>query len=206
MNSAQKRCTYASNAWVIGSKVRGQVGLESCVIFVVTVDGSETLLPEQKRTCSVSNSKAATDLRCKHRLARLSVSGTVHARFCVRSIRCAVRTFKKCVCTAADYSCPSHEAESDKTPVVPCCCSISVQCQKPSVRLHVTKTGHQAEVFPLYDSVQSLIVILESIARVVPELVTRMRLCVHPLEHKKTFFLSHLGFVIGVTMCNNFVH
>jgi hypothetical protein len=48
LNSAQQPCTYASNAWVIGSKLRGQVGLEGCVIFVVTVDGSETLLAEQK--------------------------------------------------------------------------------------------------------------------------------------------------------------
>jgi hypothetical protein len=32
---------------MIGSKVRGQVGLEGCVMYVVTVDGSETLLAEQ---------------------------------------------------------------------------------------------------------------------------------------------------------------
>jgi hypothetical protein len=31
---------------VIGSKVRGQVGLEGCVMSVVTVDGIETLLAE----------------------------------------------------------------------------------------------------------------------------------------------------------------
>jgi hypothetical protein len=36
---------------VIGSKVRGQVGLEGYVIFVVTVDGSETLLAEQNMQC-----------------------------------------------------------------------------------------------------------------------------------------------------------
>ena len=47
VNPAQQRCTYASNVWVIGSKVRGQVGLEGCVIFVVTVAGSETPLAEQ---------------------------------------------------------------------------------------------------------------------------------------------------------------
>jgi hypothetical protein len=40
--------TRVMNAWVTGSKVRGQVGLEGCVIFVVTVDSSETLLAEQK--------------------------------------------------------------------------------------------------------------------------------------------------------------
>ena len=39
---------YAHNAWVISSKVRGQVGLEGCIIFVVKVDGSETLLAGQK--------------------------------------------------------------------------------------------------------------------------------------------------------------
>jgi hypothetical protein len=48
VNSAQERCTYVSNVWVIGSKVRGQVGPKGCVIFVVTVDRSETLLAEQK--------------------------------------------------------------------------------------------------------------------------------------------------------------
>ena len=79
-----------------------------------------------------------------------------------------------------------------------------VQFQKPSVRLHVTKTGHQAKMSPLYDSVQSLNVILESVARVVPELVARVRLSVHSLEHKN-FFL-HIGFVIIVTMCNSFFH
>jgi len=42
-----------------------------------------------------------------------------------------------------------------------------------TVRLGVTKTGHQAKMFPLYDSVQSLNIILESVVRVVPELLAR---------------------------------
>jgi len=41
-------CPRAVYVWVIGSRVRGQVGLEGYVIFVVTVDGSETLIVEQK--------------------------------------------------------------------------------------------------------------------------------------------------------------
>jgi len=59
-------------------------------------------------------------------------------------------------------------------------------------------------MFPLYDSVQSLNVILKSVARVVPELVARVRFSVHSLESKN--LSPHFGFVIIVTMCNNFIH
>jgi len=56
-------------------------------------------------------------------------------------------------------------------------------------------------MFP-HDSVQSLNVILESVTRVVPELVARLRLSAHSLEHKNVFL--HFGFVIIVTMSNIF--
>jgi hypothetical protein len=36
-----------SYAWMIGCKERGQVGLEGCVMYAVTVEGSETLLAEK---------------------------------------------------------------------------------------------------------------------------------------------------------------
>jgi hypothetical protein len=71
------------------------------------------------------------------------------------------------------------------------------------VRLLVTKTGHQVKMFS-HDTVQSLNVILESVARVVPELASRVRLSVHSLERKNIF--PHFGLVIIVTMSNNFLH
>jgi len=119
----------------------------------------------------------------KHCLALLSVSGTVHAR--VLSVRSdgAQYTLLR-VLILLQSAAVLRMRQSVNTPLVSCCCSISVHCQTPLVRLHVTKTGHQAKMFPLYDSVQSQNVILESVARVVPELVARVRLIVLSLEHR----------------------